>query len=148
MPPIKPAAADEFVFHGTRMRIHLRTPQTGGAYGLIEMWHPPAVGPALHVHPRGPESFLILQGRYTFTRDGETIVAEAGTSVAVPAGVAHRYQVGSAGGHAIVICPPGLEDYFEQVAERSAAVPLALGSEFTLAGEHGQEFLERGDHWS
>lgn len=111
------------------------------------MWHPPAVGPALHTHPRGPESFLILQGTYTFTRGEETVVAEAGTSVAVPAGVPHRYLVGPAGGHAIVICPPGLEDYFEQVANRSRVAALALEAEFALAGEHGQEFMERAGHW-
>lgn len=139
--------ADEFVFHGTRMRICLRTPQTGGAYGLMEMWHPPAVGPALHSHPRGPESFLILQGIYTFTCGDETFVAQAGDSVAVPAGVPHRYQVGAAGGHAIVICPPGLEDYFEGVAVRSDGAPLTLESEIALAKEHGQDFLSRAGHW-
>ncbi len=144
---IRSDGAGEFTFHGTRMRIHLRTSETGGRYGLIEMWHPPDVGPALHVHPRGPESFLIVRGSYTFTRGAETVTSEAGASLVVPAGVPHRYQVGAEGGHAIVICPPGLEDYFEQVAVSSVDTPLALESEFALAAACGQEFLGRAGHW-
>ncbi len=68
----------DLMFHGTRMRLHLRTAETGGAYGLIEMWHPPNVGPALHLHLRGPETFLVLEGSYRFTRGEETVLAGPG----------------------------------------------------------------------
>ncbi len=137
----------EFIFHGTRMRVHLATPDTGGAYALIEMWHPPAVGPALHLHPHGPESFLVLTGTYTFTRGDETVVAIPGTAVAVPPGVPHRYEAGPAGGHVLVVCPAGLERYFEEVAARTALGSLTLDAEFALAREWGQEFLDRTGHW-
>jgi quercetin dioxygenase-like cupin family protein len=130
------------------MRVHLRTADTGGAYALIEMWHPPSVGPALHVHPRGPETFLVLAGEYTFTRGGETVRAEAGMALTVPAGVPHRYDVGAEGGHLVVVCPPGLERYFEEVARRSDAGPVSLEEEFEIAATCGQDFLDRAAHWA
>jgi mannose-6-phosphate isomerase-like protein (cupin superfamily) len=137
----------EFDFHGTRMRVHLRTADTGGAYALLEMWHRPLVGPALHVHPRGPESFLVLGGRYRFIRGEETVDASAGTAVTVPAGTPHRYEVGPEGGHLLVVCPPGLERYFEEVAARSEGEPLPFEEEFALAAACGQDFLDRAGHW-
>jgi quercetin dioxygenase-like cupin family protein len=141
------AASRDLTFHGTRMRLHLRTSDTGGAYALIEMWHPPSVGPALHVHPRGPESFLVLAGTYAFTRGGETIAADAGMAVVVPAGVAHRYEVGAEGGHLLVICPPGLEEYFEGVAALAERGKVEQEVEFGIAIRCGQEFLDRTGHW-
>jgi mannose-6-phosphate isomerase-like protein (cupin superfamily) len=143
------AAADsDLVFHGTRIRVHLRTAQTGGAYGLLEMWHPPSVGPALHVHPRGPESFLILAGEYLFTVGSESVPAGPGAALTVSPGVPHRYEVGAGGGHFIVVSPPGLEGYFERVARPSRERPLTWEEEVALAAEHGQEFLGRAGHWA
>jgi mannose-6-phosphate isomerase-like protein (cupin superfamily) len=138
----------DLIFHGTRMRVHLRTTDTGGEYGLIEMWHPPNVGPALHVHPRGAETFFVIAGSYTFTRNAETVRAEAGTALTVPAGVPHRYDVGAEGGHLMVVCPPGLEGYFEEVARRAEAGPVSLDTEFGIAAACGQDFLDRAAHWA
>lgn len=138
----------DLMFHGTRMRLHLRTAETGGAYGLIEIWHPPNVGPALHLHLRGPETFLVLEGSYRFTRGEETVLAGPGAALTVPAGVPHRYDVGSDGGHLIVVCPPGLEGYFEEVARRNQAGPVSLDAEFEIAAACGQEFLDRAGHWA
>jgi mannose-6-phosphate isomerase-like protein (cupin superfamily) len=137
----------EFMFHGARVRVHLRTADTGGGYGLLEMWHPPSVGPALHVHPRGPESFLVLEGDYSFILGSDSIPAGPGSAVTVPAGVPHRYAVGPGGGHLLVVCPPGLEQYFERVARRASERPLSWEEEMALAAECGQDFLDRAGHW-
>lgn len=139
---------EPFVFRGTRMLIHLGSAETGGGYGLVEMHHPPSVGPALHVHPRGPESFHVLEGDYTFVRGDDTVATGPGESITVPAGVPHRYLVGSKGGRALVITPPGLEDYFERIAERLRSGPVPLDEEFAVAAECGQEFLDRAGHWA
>jgi quercetin dioxygenase-like cupin family protein len=128
--------------------VHLRTADTGGAYALVEMWHPPSVGPALHVHPRGPESFLVLEGEYTFILGPRSVAAGPGSALSVPAGVPHRYEVGPAGGHFMVVCPPGLEQYFERVAMRSADRPLTWDEEMAVAADCGQEFLDRAQHWT
>ena len=50
----------------------------------------PGRGPKLHTHPYD-ETFILEDGRATFTVDGETIEAEAGQIVVVPAGVAHKF---------------------------------------------------------
>jgi quercetin dioxygenase-like cupin family protein len=52
--------------------------------------HPPGSGPGLHRHPY-EETFIVQEGSATFTVDGETIEAEAGHIVVVPAGAAHRF---------------------------------------------------------
>jgi quercetin dioxygenase-like cupin family protein len=136
-----------FDFRGTRMTVCLSTADAAGAYAVMEMVHPPNVGPALHVHPRGPESFYIIEGNYTFLRGVETIRLVAGQAVSIPAGVPHRYTVGSAGGRALVICPPGLEEYFQSVAARLQRGPLAIPEEFAIASRHGQDFLDHSSHW-
>jgi mannose-6-phosphate isomerase-like protein (cupin superfamily) len=141
------SASSDLMFHGTRVRVHLRTADTGGSYGLLEMWHPPSVGPALHLHPRGPESFLVLEGDYTFILGTDSVAAGPGSAVTVPAGVPHRYEVGAAGGHFLVVCPPGLELYFERVAAQGTERPLSWEEEMALAAEHGQDFLDRAGHW-
>ncbi len=133
-----------FDFRGTEMTVLVTTE----AYALIEMRHPPSVGPALHVHPLGPETFYILDGTYTFYRGDETITAGPGQAVVVPVGAAHRYESGPTGGRALVVTPPGLERYFQAVAARLAAgEAVSLDDEFALAARQGQHFLDRSGHW-
>jgi mannose-6-phosphate isomerase-like protein (cupin superfamily) len=142
-------ASEAFDFHGTQMRIHLSSADTGGVYALIEMHHRPDVGPALHVHPRGPESFFVLEGHYTFIRDTESMTVGPGQAVVVPAGVRHRYTVGSSGGRALVVTPPGLDQYFERIADRLRSGPgPSLEEEFAVAAAFGQDFVERSGHWA
>lgn len=136
-----------FTFHGTRMTIRLTTAETGGAYAMLEMQHPASVGPALHRHPRGPESCYVLAGEYTFYRGDETIFARPGNGIVIPAGVPHRYRVGSSGGRLLVITPPGLEHYFFRIAGLLSVGPVSLDEEFAVAAEAGQEFLEQSGHW-
>jgi mannose-6-phosphate isomerase-like protein (cupin superfamily) len=136
-----------FNFRGTRMTVSLSTADTGGAYSVIEMIHPPNVGPALHIHPRGPESFFIIEGSYTFVRGSETCKRVAGEAVSIPAGMPHRYTVGAEGGRAMVICPPGLEQYFQSVAELLERGSLPIAEEFLIAARFGQDFLDNSAHW-
>jgi quercetin dioxygenase-like cupin family protein len=51
---------------------------------------PPGTGPRLHRHPY-EETFIIEEGSATFTVDGETVEAQAGQIVVVPAGAAHCF---------------------------------------------------------
>jgi mannose-6-phosphate isomerase-like protein (cupin superfamily) len=52
---------------------------------------PEGPSPPLHVHPRHVESFYVLEGELTFTVDGRTVPAPAGTWVQVPPGVPHTF---------------------------------------------------------
>jgi mannose-6-phosphate isomerase-like protein (cupin superfamily) len=53
-------------------------------------------GPDLHRHPY-EETFVILDGSATFTVDGETLEAAAGTILVVPPGAPHKFVVGRHG---------------------------------------------------
>jgi len=48
-------------------------------------------GPRLHTHPY-PETFIVRQGRARFTVGGETVDAEPGQILVVPAGTPHRFE--------------------------------------------------------
>jgi hypothetical protein len=41
-------------FRGTKMLIKVSENDSEGRYSLIEMIHPPNIGPALHMHPNAP----------------------------------------------------------------------------------------------
>lgn len=135
------------MFHGTDMRIRLSTEEAFGAYAIIEMKHPPEVGPGLHVHPTHPESFLVLEGEYTFYLDEKPLRVGPGAAVAVPAGTAHRYKSGPAGGRVIVISPPHLEKYFTTVADLAQNREVTLSEEAAIASRYGQHFLDLSGHW-
>jgi quercetin dioxygenase-like cupin family protein len=92
----------------------------GAAYSLIEMVHPPSVGPALHRHPTGDEAFYVLEGEYEIRCGTDVFVGNEGSFVFVPRGMSHAYTVGPTGGRLLVVTPAGLERYFADVADRLA----------------------------
>jgi quercetin dioxygenase-like cupin family protein len=66
----------------------------GGRFGSTVSFfltrHPPGSGVALHRHPY-EETFIVEGGNGTFSVDGESIEAEAGQIVIVPAGAVHGF---------------------------------------------------------
>jgi uncharacterized cupin superfamily protein len=51
-------------FRGTKMIVKVSGDDSEGRYSLIEMVHPPNIGPALHIHPSAPEAHYVLKGDY------------------------------------------------------------------------------------
>jgi quercetin dioxygenase-like cupin family protein len=140
------AGGQEILFRGTRM--HVKVGHTeGAAYSLIEMAHPPNVGPALHRHPGGDEAFYVLEGEYEIRCGDDAFVGAPGYFVFVPRGAPHGYTVGPHGGRVLVITPAGLERYFAEVADRLAHGAVSMDDEADIAARHGQEFLDRLRHW-
>jgi uncharacterized RmlC-like cupin family protein len=63
-------------------------------------------GPAtLHVHRSDDEAWHVLEGQLTFRYADRTEVAGPGTTVFVPAGVAHTYSAGSDARYLIILTP-------------------------------------------
>jgi quercetin dioxygenase-like cupin family protein len=136
-----------FGFHGATFTIKVLTSETNNSYTILDVLHPPSVGPALHMHPWGAEAFYILDGRYEFTLDGNSIMGKPEDTILVPKGTPHKFSVGSKGGHALVISPPNLEFYFFRVSELLKKGEVSYANESSIGKEFGQVFLEDSNHW-
>jgi quercetin dioxygenase-like cupin family protein len=134
-------------FRGTKMTVKVGAEASQGVYSLIEMVHPPNVGPASHVHPKGAEAFYVLEGEYTIHCDEDVYTAHSGDFVFVPQGVPHSYQSGIEGGKVLVVSPAGLEKYFSEVAGILKTGSLTWELEQAIAKRYGQEFLDKLKHW-
>jgi len=76
---------------------------SGSSFGVYE-WR--GSGPAtLHVHHADDEAWHILAGELTFRYANRTEVAGPGTTVFVPAGVAHTYTAGPDARYLIILTP-------------------------------------------
>jgi quercetin dioxygenase-like cupin family protein len=105
-----------FDFYGAKFTIKVLTSETNGSYTILDVIHPPNLGPALHIHPKGSETFYIVEGDYEFILEGKSVTGKPGDVIFVPKSP-HRFVVGYKGGHTLVISPPELEFYFFKVSE-------------------------------
>ena len=136
-----------FDFHGTKMMIKASTSDTNGSHTIIHAIHPPNVGPALHLHPRGSESFYIIEGEYKFVLGNKTLDAKKNDVVLVPKDTPHKFTTGTNGGTVLIISPPELENYFIQVSELLQKGTVTWNTESDIARKFGQVFLENTNHW-
>ena len=135
------------LFYKTKMVFKVTLSQTNNQYSIILMTHPALVGPALHVHPHGPETFFIIEGNYTFTLDNNTIEASKGDFIYIPQNTPHKYKSGMNGGQVLITTPPNIETYFLHIANKLAEGKVSLEYEFEFAKNHGQLFLDSNEHW-
>jgi quercetin dioxygenase-like cupin family protein len=136
-----------FDFHGATFTIKVLTSETNGSYTILDVIHPPNVGPALHMHPKGSETFYIIEGDYEFILDEKSLTGEPGDVIFVPKGTPHRFVVGYKGGHALVISPPELEFYFFNVGELLDKGKVSHMTESKIGKQYGQVFLDSTNHW-
>jgi quercetin dioxygenase-like cupin family protein len=144
---LEPGAGLPILFRGTKMVVKVSGEQSQGVFSLIEMTHPPNVGPALHVHPTGPEAFYILEGQYSIRCGDVTYEGVPGSFIFVPKNIAHSYHVGPNGGRVLVLSPAGLENYFAEVSQRLLVGGLSVEQEREIARRYGQEFIDMIRHW-
>ncbi len=136
-----------FDFHGATFTIKVLTSETNGSYTILDVIHPPNVGPALHMHPKGSETFYIIEGHYEFFLNEKSLTGNSGDIVFVPKGTPHRFVVGHKGGHALVISPPELEYYFLKVSELLGKGDVSYITESGIGEQYGQVFLDGTKHW-
>jgi hypothetical protein len=58
---LKKGEGIEINFRGTKMSVKVSEEDSERIYSLIEMVHPPNIGPALHVHPRALKPTISLK---------------------------------------------------------------------------------------
>jgi quercetin dioxygenase-like cupin family protein len=119
---------------GDQVTYKVTTAESDGAYFCFEVSTTPGFGPPLHRHDYR-ELFYVLEGSYEFTleRDGrlETIVAGAGSAIAVPPDVPHTFKNTSDAPARLLFVhqPAALEEFFEEFGvpiERAGEVPADL----------------------
>ncbi|MBA3679853.1 MAG: cupin domain-containing protein [Bacteroidetes bacterium] len=134
-------------FYKTKMIFKVNLEQSDNAYSTILMIHPPLVGPALHMHPNGVETFFVIEGDYEFNLNGQLINAKKGDFVYIPKNVPHKYNSGKNGGTILVTTPASVENYFLHIAEKLLQGNVPLEYEFDYAQKNGQVFLENTGNW-
>jgi quercetin dioxygenase-like cupin family protein len=101
---------------------------TAGKYTLIDMHVPPGGGPPPHRHDF-EEMFTILEGQVKVTFRGETLTANAGETINVPANAPHAFtNAGDSPSRLLCLCAPAGQDEFfrlvgQPVASRTEAPP-------------------------
>lgn len=65
--------------------------EPGAVFSVKEWSHGPMDGPPLHVHHSGDEAWHVLEGTLRFRYADRTEEAPTGTTVLVPAGIAHTF---------------------------------------------------------
>lgn len=120
--------------------IRIWAEDTGGSLGMLEAIVPPGEGPPLHVHDREDEFFRVISGRFGFWCSNEYIELGQGGCIALPRGVAHRFQnVGSEQGHLMVmVTPGGFEAFFSAVELGRPETPADVEA---IAAEFGLHFI-------
>ena len=144
---LRQGEGEQINFRGTKMYLKVSMNDSEGKYSLIEMSHPPNIGPALHIHPRASEAYYVLDGDYSIQCDKRTFQAESGEFVFIPKGLPHKYRSGSKGGKVLVVLPAGLERYFKEVANILQTGQITWKLEQEIARRWGQEFLDSLKHW-
>jgi quercetin dioxygenase-like cupin family protein len=108
-----PISGERFLFHRTAA-------DSDGEILAFELEVPPGGRvPGGHVHPSQEERFDVVGGIVRFRRGLRSVTAEAGDSVVIPAGIAHRFaNVGDEPARILVEVRPALEmeELFETVA--------------------------------
>ena len=81
-------------FRGTQIKVKVSQVDSEGRYSLVEIVHPPNIDPALHIHPKAPEAYYVLEGSYHIKCGKKSYHVRKGDFVFVPKGIPHRYQSG------------------------------------------------------
>jgi mannose-6-phosphate isomerase-like protein (cupin superfamily) len=108
---------------------------TGGALTVFRATMPEGFGPPRHIHTREDEVFLVEDGEALFDVDGRILTAGPGTTVFMPRGVPHTFQVQSPVSRMLgVMTPGGFEELFRTlgVAADERRLPPAGAVPFDL----------------
>jgi mannose-6-phosphate isomerase-like protein (cupin superfamily) len=100
----------------------LTSAATGGALSLWFETVPPGGGPPPHVHHAEDEVFIVTEGEITFQSGDRSWVGHAGAVVFGPRGIPHAFKNtgASVARMIILVTPGGFDNYFRDVAFRSA----------------------------
>ncbi|MEA2324886.1 MAG: hypothetical protein QOD81_4736 [Solirubrobacteraceae bacterium] len=138
-------------FLDTLVRIHARSEDTDGRYGLVESVAPPGHQPPPHVHEHEDEGFFVLDGELTvWAGEADAVVLRPGDFLNAPRGVAHTFRVTSdaPARWLVTSAPAGFEAFVREFGDPAAAdeLPVLDGPPdverlVRIAARHGIEIL-------
>jgi len=89
------------------MRLLAPSDVSGGGFTLSEFAGKEGPWTVLHVHNHFEESYLVLEGEFTFTMGDEQIEAGVGTYVLTKRGTPHMMTAHEGGGRLLTLAVPG-----------------------------------------
>jgi quercetin dioxygenase-like cupin family protein len=91
---------------------------TDGRFALIEATVRKGLEPPPHTHSVEDETYIVLEGDWTFDCGGHTMHAGPGACVFLPRGVQHSFSIGADGARALILLTPGgLEEAFRTMSQ-------------------------------
>jgi quercetin dioxygenase-like cupin family protein len=130
-------------FRKTTMVLKTPSEENNAGYLQLLMTHPPYIGPGLHIHPSGPETFLVVEGTYTFTLGENIIETTKGDFVFIPQNIPHKYNAGEHGGQLLVTTPEAVVNYFKTISSKLLnGEEVSAEFEYECAKANGQIFVD------
>jgi len=102
---------------GDRQRFVLTGAETGGAFCLIEQTNESGVAIPQHYHTREIETFHVIEGSVQYTVEDRVVIAGPGTTVTIPRGVRHSFEVLEKCRVLLTLVPAGIENMFRELAQ-------------------------------
>lgn len=121
-----PTIGNSLFYMGSLLSVLAPAKRTGGAFSLMEYRSRPGHEPPPHVHNGQDELLYLLEGQIEAYAPGLTgALVKAGEALFLPRDQAHAWYVTSPTLRMLVMTnPPGMEDYFEAMAEPAASMDL------------------------
>jgi quercetin dioxygenase-like cupin family protein len=104
------------------MRLLLDGSASNGALAVAEFTGKAGTWTVPHLHRETDETFYVLDGTFTFTCDGEDLVATAGSLLHIPRGTTHVFTAETDGALLLLWTPGGLEQMFLELGRSSAVL--------------------------
>lgn len=130
---------------GEEVHLHLTGEETGGQQALWTEITPPGGGPPPHYHLREDETFVVLEGRVSFYKDGQWEEVVPGTVAFMPRGAVHTFKnVGATPLRMLIsTAPAGFEIFFARCAEEFAKAGAPnMERIIAISAEHGIHFVQ------
>lgn len=108
-------------FMTAQLLVHLKQSENADGLSIIEHRMAKDFAPPLHVHHRESETFVILEGRFRFQRDGQVVEAGVGDTIHLPKDCVHGFRVLSDYGRCLTITNGPFEDMVRAAARPAAS---------------------------
>lgn len=153
---LEPGAGELVWAGGLGVRFLVGADRSDGRFALVEHpLRPNALASPMHTHTREDEVSFVLEGRVGVQIGERELIAEPGSVVFKPRGVAHAFwNAGAEPARLLeIISPGGFEEYFRELAALlapgvrfNAAAMVALADRFGLSLDLGSVARLRDKH--